>query len=225
MAVRPNDGIGTEAGSNGSVPARGGSHGAGDADVNGTAAAGADGRDATALAASGATAHEAAPAVAGRDGRTATSRGGDAARGTSAETGGAGPAARTSRRFQVVTQDTARPEGGGRAAPGDAPAPARQWPLLTVIGVAGAGLLLVALDPFSQAFRIGLILIGLAMLTGAVFRWLLPSVGMLAVRSRFTDIVTYGAFGTAITLLALMAMPNPWLELPFLEAVVHFTVR
>ncbi|MEU9855952.1 hypothetical protein AB0E19_22000, partial [Streptomyces sp. NPDC047974] len=41
---------------------------------------------------------------------------------------------RGSRRPPTVTTDTARPEGGGRAAGGDAPAPARQWPLLLVLG-------------------------------------------------------------------------------------------
>jgi len=39
---------------------------------------------------------------------------------------------RATRRFPLFTRDTARPEGGGRAAPGDAPAPARQWPILAV---------------------------------------------------------------------------------------------
>jgi hypothetical protein len=53
----------------------------------------------------------------------------------------------------------------------------------------------------------------------------LPSVGMLAVRSRFTDIVTYGVLGLSITLLALMVQPKPWLKIPLLENAVHFTVR
>ncbi|MFJ6636682.1 DUF3017 domain-containing protein [Streptomyces sp. NPDC091376] len=134
-------------------------------------------------------------------------------------------AAGRSRRPPTVTRDTARPEGGGRAAPGDASAPARQWPLLTVLGLTGLGLLIVAADPFDQAFRIGTILVGVALLTGAVLRRVLPSVGMLAVRSRFTDMVTYGLFGTVIVLLALMVQPRPWLEIPFLEDAVRFTVR
>ncbi|MEU8673851.1 DUF3017 domain-containing protein [Streptomyces sp. NPDC048560] len=130
-----------------------------------------------------------------------------------------------SRRFPSLTRDTARPEGGGRAAPGDAPAPARQWPLLTVLSMAGAGLLIVATDPFTEAFRIGAMLIGVALITGAVLRWVVPSVGMLAVRSRFTDLVTYGLMGTLIVLLALMAQPKPWLDVPILEDAVHFTIR
>ncbi|MGI5402411.1 DUF3017 domain-containing protein [Streptomyces sp. CA-135486] len=130
-----------------------------------------------------------------------------------------------SRRPPALTRDTARPEGGGRAAPSDASAPARQWPLLTVLGLAGLGLVIVASDAFADAFRVGAILIGVALVTGAVMRRVLPSVGMLAVRSRFTDMVTYGLLGTLIVLLALVTQPKPWLDVPFLEDAVHFTVR
>ncbi|MCF3124316.1 DUF3017 domain-containing protein [Streptomyces arenae] len=127
---------------------------------------------------------------------------------------------KASRRFPLFTRDTARPEGGGRAAPGDAPAPARQWPLLGVVSLVGLGLLLTALD----VFRVGTLLIGLALIGGAVLRWALPDVGMLAVRSRFTDMVTYGALGLAIALLAMMAQPDPWLEIPFLDDTLHYTI-
>lgn len=127
---------------------------------------------------------------------------------------------RATRRFPLFTRDTARPEGGGRAAPRDAPAPARQWPVLAVLAAVGLGLLLTALD----RFRVGTLLIGLALLAGAVLRWLLPDVGMLAVRSRFTDIATYGVLGTAIVLLAMMVQPDPWLVIPFLKDTLHFTV-
>ncbi|TQK52360.1 DUF3017 family protein [Streptomyces sp. SLBN-118] len=136
------------------------------------------------------------------------------------------PAVRApSRRPPALTQDTARPEGGGRAAPGDASAPARQWPLLTVLALAGLGLVVVGTDAFADAFRVGTILIGAALITGAVMRRVLPSVGMLAVRSRFTDMVTYGLLGTGIVLIALVTQPKPWLDIPFLEDAVHFTVR
>lgn len=143
----------------------------------------------------------------------------------STEPDGKASAPRKTRRFPLFTRDTARPEGGGRAASGDAPAPARQWPLLTVLGTAGAGLLIVALDPFTEAFRIGTILIGAALIAGAVLRWVVPAVGMLAVRSRFTDLVTYGLMGTLIVLLALVAQPRPWLDVPILENAVRFTIR
>jgi hypothetical protein len=178
-----------------------------------------------------------APAVTGAPGETVTS--GDAVTpGIAGQAGGAadadgavvagdgddGSAWAPSRRFSL-THDTARPEGGGRAAPGDAPAPARQWPLLTVLCTAGAGLLIVGTNPFDQAFKIGTILMGVALLVGAVLRWVVPSVGMLAVRSRFTDLVTYGLMGTLIVLLALMAQPKPWLDVPFLQDAVHFAIR
>ncbi|MFH8688066.1 DUF3017 domain-containing protein [Streptomyces anulatus] len=166
------------------------------------------------------------PATAATDTDTATSTSTDGATAaTDTDTAATGGRPRRSRRFPRFTRDTARPEGGGRAASGDAPAPARQWPLLTVLGAAGLGLLIVVLDPFDQAFRIGTILIGGALIAGAVLRWVVPSVGMLAVRSRFTDLVTYGLMGTLIVLLALVAQPAPWLDVPILEDAVRFTIR
>jgi hypothetical protein len=146
------------------------------------------------------------------------------AKGVVSAPGPEGPV-RTTRRFPALTRDTARPEGGGRAADGDAPAPVRQWPLLTVLGMTGLGLLLVAVDAFGIGFRLGTVLIGAALITGAVFRWVLPGVGMLAVRSRFTDIVTYGTLGLLIVMLAMMTQPKPWLRIPIVEEVVRFTVR
>ncbi|MFF9070716.1 DUF3017 domain-containing protein [Streptomyces sp. NPDC014646] len=163
-----------------------------------------------------ATSNDAAPGEdasgAAASNEVASGEGGDAGSGSS-------------RRPPLFTRDTARPEGGGRAAPGDAPAPARQWPLLAVLCVAGLGLLIVALDPFTEAFRVGTILIGASLIGGAVLRLVVPSVGMLAVRSRFTDLVTYGLLGFLIVMLALVAQPKPWLDIPFLEDAVHFTIR
>jgi hypothetical protein len=122
---------------------------------------------------------------------------------------------------EKLTGSTARPEGGGRAAGGDHSAPARQWPILAVTGLSALGLVLVAAD----AFRVGTALVGGALMAGGVLRWLLPSVGMLAVRSRFTDMITYGLLGITIVLLALMAQPDPILEIPILEDIIRFTVR
>ncbi|MEU1294039.1 DUF3017 domain-containing protein [Streptomyces sp. NPDC005840] len=153
-----------------------------------------------------------------------------ASEGTAPDASGDVPASRVRRgstrlrrgggRFPLFTRDTARPEGGGRAAPRDAPAPARQWPILAVLGVVALGLLLTALD----VFRVGTLLIGFALLAGGALRWVMPDVGMLAVRSRFTDICTYGALGLAIVVLAMMAQPDPWLQIPFLKDTLHFTV-
>ncbi|NXY96239.1 DUF3017 domain-containing protein [Streptomyces sp. BR123] len=146
-----------------------------------------------------------------------------AAAGTAADADAEGAAAQASksRRFPAVTQDTARPEGAGRAGPGDALA-ARQWPMLSVLAATAIGLLLTALGQP----RVGCLVIGVALLGAAVLRRALPDVGMLAVRSRFTDMITYGLLGAAITLLALVvAAPKPWLDIPFLEDAVRFTVR
>ncbi|WP_110945657.1 DUF3017 domain-containing protein [Streptomyces avicenniae] len=116
------------------------------------------------------------------------------------------------------TRGTARPEGGRRIASGSAPAPIRQWPLLAVLGVTLLGLLVTLAN-----FRVGLLLVGGALLGGAVLRGWLPAVGMLAVRSRFTDVLTYGVLGALIVLLTLMAEPAPWLELPFLNDLLRFS--
>lgn len=136
---------------------------------------------------------------------------------------GAGPAraAARSRRFPAVTQDTARPEGAGRAIPGAVSTPARQWPMLSVLAATAVGLLTTAMGHP----RLGCLVIGVALIAASVMRRALPSVGMLAVRSRFTDMVTYGLLGVAITLLALVIEPKPLLHLPFLETAVRFTVR
>ncbi|NUV66676.1 DUF3017 domain-containing protein [Streptomyces sp. CAI-121] len=196
----------------------------------------ADGRSDRDEGASEAPASEPPASEAPAPGEAADGQGGSGGSGGSGESAGQSDAApadgsapaarpRRSRRFPRFTRDTARPEGGGRAASGDAPAPARQWPLLTVLCAAGLGLLIVVLDPFDQAFRVGTILIGGALIAGAVLRWVVPSVGMLAVRSRFTDLVTYGVMGTLIVLLALVAQPEPWLDVPILEDAVRFTIR
>lgn len=137
-----------------------------------------------------------------------------------AEAGAAAREAAKSRRFPSITKDTARPEGHGRAAPGDALA-ARQWPMLSVLGATAVGLLLTALNHP----RGGCLVIGVALIAASVLRRALPQVGMLAVRSRFTDMVTYGLLGVAITLLALVMEPHALLHIPFLESAVRFTVR
>jgi hypothetical protein len=116
------------------------------------------------------------------------------------------------------TRGFARPEGGDRSAGGGAPAPVRQWPFLLVLGTVLAGLLITLAD-----FRIGLLVVGGGLLAGAPLRGWLPAVGMLAVRSRFTDVVTYTVLGALIVLLTLMAEPDPWLEVPFLRDILRFS--
>ena len=127
---------------------------------------------------------------------------------------------RGTRRFPTVTRDTARPEGGQRAMGAGHAAPYRQWPLLAVC----CGVLIGLLVTIGE-FRAGTLIIGFSLIGGAVMRRFMTSVGMLAVRSSFTDMATYGALGLTITLLAMMAQPEPWLSIPILEDILHFTVR
>lgn len=127
---------------------------------------------------------------------------------------------RGTRRFPTVTRDTARPEGGQRAMGAGHAAPYRQWPLLAVC----CGVLIGLLVTIGE-FRAGTLIIGFSLIGGAVMRRFMASVGMLAVRSSFTDMATYGALGLTITLLGMMAQPEPWLSIPILEDILHFTVR
>ena len=127
---------------------------------------------------------------------------------------------RGSRRFPTVTRDTARPEGGRRAMGAEHAAPYRQWPLLAVCAGVLLGLLTTVVE-----FRAGTLVVGFSLIGGAVLRRTIPSVGMLAVRSRFTDMVTYGVLGVVITVLAMMAQPSPWLTIPILDDILHFSVK
>ncbi|MFG3486769.1 DUF3017 domain-containing protein [Streptomyces sp. NPDC047972] len=214
------------------TPGTPGASGTPDADAPRNGSAGAAGRASGGGAAGNGSADAPAP-PAPADGATEPGATEPGTAGASADDTAPGPAAVPGpvlssavwkRPAPILTTDTARPEGGGRAAPSDAPAPARQWPLLTVLGLAGIGLLVVGTDAFAQSFRIGTMLVGAALLAGAVLRRMLPSVGMLAVRSRFTDMITYGVMGGLIVLLALMVQPEPWLKIPFLEDILHLTV-
>ncbi|QDY78622.1 DUF3017 domain-containing protein [Streptomyces qinzhouensis] len=248
MAVRTNDDRETGAGTGdgerppaaGAADGTAGAAGAGDGSGSGTSSAAsgsgtdtAPGSGADRGAAAGAGSAEDAAGTASDapepepEPESESESGTEPEAGTGTDSGGGdstGSGTGSTRRPPALTTDTARPEGGGRAAPGDAPAPARQWPLLTVLGLVGFGLVIVGIDPFAEAARVGTLLIGLSLIAAAVMRRMIPSVGMLAVRSRFTDMITYGVLGTVISLLALMMQPNPWLEVPFLEDVVHFLV-
>jgi uncharacterized membrane protein YjjP (DUF1212 family) len=110
----------------------------------------------------------------------------------------------------VKTTGTFRPEGGSAAAGRDMPVPVRQWPIVLVLAFVGVGLLVLALG----AWRAGIVTVGVGMLVGALLRIVLPEVGMLAVRSRFTDIVVMGVLGAVIVVLALAALPDPVIHLP-----------
>ena len=81
----------------------------------------------------------------------------------------------------------------------------RQLPLLVVIVAVGVGLLMVTFEHW----RIGLVVIGLALVGGAVLRLLLPvrRVGFLAVRSRPVDVLLLAGCGVVLAAIAL-AIPS-----------------
>jgi len=81
----------------------------------------------------------------------------------------------------------------------------RQLPLLVVIVAVGVGLLMVTFEHW----RIGLVVIGLALVGGAVLRLLLPvrRVGFLAVRSRPVDVLLLAGCGVVLAVIAL-AIPS-----------------
>ena len=77
----------------------------------------------------------------------------------------------------------------------------RQAPLLAALLAVGVGLLLVTLG----YWRRGLVVIGLALMGTAVLRSVLPlrRVGLLAVRSRWADVLMLAGTGLALTVLTL----------------------
>ena len=81
----------------------------------------------------------------------------------------------------------------------------RQLPLLAVLVTVAVGLLLVVFDHW----RKGLVVVGVALIAGAVLRLLLPlrRVGFLAVRSRPVDVVLMAGAGVLMTVIAL-AIPG-----------------
>jgi len=78
----------------------------------------------------------------------------------------------------------------------------RELPLALIIGGAGLGLVIIGL----HHFRWGNLVIAGSLLAGAFLRLVLPTrrAGLLAIRSRFTDVVTMSAMGGSLMLLALI---------------------
>ncbi|RAJ38956.1 hypothetical protein K353_04056 [Kitasatospora sp. SolWspMP-SS2h] len=126
-----------------------------------------------------------------------------------------GATRRGRRRPPATTEGTLPPEGSATALDRRHTLPLRQWPITLLLAVAALGLL----TTWAGHFRLGLLLVGAAPLLGALLRLGLPDVGMLAVRSRFTDVTLMFLFGGAIVLLTLVAQPDPWLRVPVLENI------
>ncbi|MCG6496484.1 DUF3017 domain-containing protein [Kitasatospora sp. A2-31] len=124
-----------------------------------------------------------------------------------------------SRRRPVKTTGTLPPEGSAAALGREHSLPVRQWPITLVLLVVGAGLAVTWFADFQEGFKYGLLILGGGVLLGAVLRLVLPEVGMLAVRSRFTDVIVLSVMGVSIVLLTLVAQPNPWLEISLLDNI------
>lgn len=79
---------------------------------------------------------------------------------------------------------------------------AAEIPLALVICGVGVGLLVIAL----HHFRWGNVAIASSVLGGAVMRLVLPArrLGLLAIRSRLTDVATMGGIGGGLLVLALI---------------------
>ena len=77
----------------------------------------------------------------------------------------------------------------------------RQLPLLAVLVAVGLGLVVVTF----RRWRLGLVIVGLALIGAAVLRLVLPvrRAGFLAVRSRPVDVVLMAGCGLALTVIAL----------------------
>jgi hypothetical protein len=83
----------------------------------------------------------------------------------------------------------------------------REWPLAVVLLGVAAGVATVV----AGAFEPGGVVMGAALLLGAVLRAALPQrrAGLLAVRSRPVDVVTLGLMGVGLVALALIVPPQP----------------
>lgn len=86
--------------------------------------------------------------------------------------------------------------------------PRRQWPLLLVAVGVLAGLVLTFLGP--ATWRAGSVVIGAAVVLGALLRLVLPTrdAGLLQVRSRGFDVAVMMLAGVAIIVLALAVPPG-----------------
>jgi hypothetical protein len=83
----------------------------------------------------------------------------------------------------------------------------RNLPLILVLALAATGVAYAAAVP--PHWLRGVLLLAAAMVLGGVLRLVLPArqAGLLAVRSRFTDVLCYAGSGAAIVLFGL-ALPH-----------------
>jgi len=77
----------------------------------------------------------------------------------------------------------------------------RQWPWVVVVVLVAAGLGLVGL----RSWRLGLGLIGGAMVVAGVLRWTLAEPGILAIRRKAIDVPLYLGLGVALIVVDAIA--------------------
>lgn len=84
----------------------------------------------------------------------------------------------------------------------------RQWPLLVVVVGVLAGLVVAWLG--TTTWRLGCVLVGVALLVGAAERLVLGDreVGLLQVRGKGFDVVVLAVLGLAVVVLALAVPPG-----------------
>jgi len=94
-----------------------------------------------------------------------------------------------------------------RPSPGAARS-SRQWPLVVVVVGVLAGLVVAWLG--TTTWRLGCVLVGLALLVGAVERLVLGDreAGLLQVRGKGFDVVVLSLLGLAVVTLALVVPPG-----------------
>lgn len=84
--------------------------------------------------------------------------------------------------------------------------PDSPWGLLLTLGVLGVGVGFAALG----RWRMAAMLMGAALLLGALLRLVLPrmAAGLLVVRRRWIDVAVLTLFGAAVVVLALVVPPS-----------------
>lgn len=84
--------------------------------------------------------------------------------------------------------------------------PDSPWGLLLTLGVLGVGVGFAALG----RWRLAAMLMGAALLLGALLRLVLPrmAAGLLVVRRRWIDVAVLTLFGAAVVVLALVVPPS-----------------
>ena len=82
----------------------------------------------------------------------------------------------------------------------------RQWPWVVIVGIVGIGLILIAFG----LWRLGAVVIGVAMLVAGVFRATIKNPGIMVIRpQRWVDLCFYFGLGAAILILAIIRSPPP----------------